>query len=703
MKAREATIKDFLGGLDKFFLIPPFQRNYVWNRKNCQELWSDFEKCANNNNSHYLGNIIYYLSENTGARYTELILVDGQQRLTTILLLLVAIRDVTSNSQLKRDINDKYLKNMTIDQKYRIKLKNVISDNDDFQKIVDGEKKDFKKSLLFNNYKFFKEQLSKSHIDKQEIFEAIARSEIVDINLQVSNDLELVQTVFEKINSTGQPLTPADLIRNFLLASNSPKKQKDLYLNYWVKIERNLEIENIPNFVSDYLIIKTTSQSISIKDVYEKFKVYFKTANLTNEDLLSDLLDYSKYYAYLIKGEENKCLNEKIANNIREINILKSSDIMPVLLLLLYKLYDNEQRELERIILLFADFVIRYRLVGNYSGGGALQGTVRQIINKLNDESIKFKYDDILFELSNSVNKDSEFPTDKRFSDILNTKVFSADEAKVLLNRIEGYNNKDIEIPYEKLTLEHIMPQTFNLMWRNYLKLDELNVINFQSEYLWLLGNLTLLSGKWNSSLSNRLYDEKKKTYSNNQFKITRDIVDVYEKWNKESIINRTKYLADIAVKATISPMDRTRPHTKIKGNKTASGQYFLSDDFKTEKTKIKALIYKGINVECKSWHELFGIICQISYKENKDRFEEIVEKNLISKSSRNQPLLKKLSLKYDPLISKIKEVFNKPKEIKETDYFYESNLSSFASKTHSIKLINEMNLDELDFIIDII
>ena len=101
MKAREATIKDFLGGLDKIFLIPPFQRNYVWNRKNCQELWSDFEKCANNNTSHYLGNIIYYLSENTGARYTELILVDGQQRLTTILLLLVAIRDVTSNSQLK--------------------------------------------------------------------------------------------------------------------------------------------------------------------------------------------------------------------------------------------------------------------------------------------------------------------------------------------------------------------------------------------------------------------------------------------------------------------------------------------------------------------------------------------------------------------------------------------------------------------------
>ena len=101
MRATEATIKNFLGGLDKIFLIPPFQRNYVWNKKNCQELWNDFKKCANDNTSHYLGNIIYYLSDNSGASCTELILVDGQQRLTTILLLLVAIRDTTLDNKIK--------------------------------------------------------------------------------------------------------------------------------------------------------------------------------------------------------------------------------------------------------------------------------------------------------------------------------------------------------------------------------------------------------------------------------------------------------------------------------------------------------------------------------------------------------------------------------------------------------------------------
>lgn len=112
-------------------------------------------------------------------------------------------------------------------------------------------------------------------------------------------------------------------------------------------------------------------------------------------------------------------------------------------------MYDNDQPELEKIISLFSDFVLRYRLVRDYKGGGALQGAITQIINKLNDETVECKYDDILFELSNSSTKDGEFPTDERFYEILKTKVFDTNEAKVLLSRIEYHNNKDIKIPYE--------------------------------------------------------------------------------------------------------------------------------------------------------------------------------------------------------------------------------------------------------------
>jgi len=699
MRANEKTIKDFIGGYDKVFLIPPFQRNYAWDKKNSQELWDDFEKCTINGTSHYLGNIIYYPSENSGAAYTELILVDGQQRLTTILLLLVAIRDMTNNESLRKDIDDKYLKNSTENEKYRIKLKSITNDNDDFSKIVDGKSDKLEESNLVSNYRFFCQKVSATTLDHYNFFETIARSEIVDINLQANNNLELVQTVFEKINSTGKPLTSADLIRNLLLSSDSPANQNKLYTDYWMKIEQTLGIDSVPDFVSDYLIIKTTHQSISNKEVYEKFKIYRENSNLSNQEILSDLLNYSEYYKFLIK---DSCPNDKISKSIKEINILKASDILPVLLLLLYKMFDENQLELEKIFSLFSDFILRYRLVGDYTGGGALQGTIRQIMNKLNDKTISYNYDDVLKELSNSTTRDGEFPINERFYEKLFTKMFSTDEAKILLSRIEYYNNKDVEIPFEKLTLEHIMPQTLSPKWKSYLGFDEYELMKFHSEYLWNLGNLSLLSGSWNSSLSNRPFEDKNLHYKENQFKITREIVDNYSVWNKNNIEDRAKKLALTAVDATISPLPRTRPYQKDRGKAYTPGQYFIFDDVKTEGAKIKYLIYKNNQIDCKHWYKLFSIVCEISYKENKDRFKKIVEDNLVSKSTKNQNNLDAYNLEYDPMITKNKNLLNKPQVITGTKYFCEANLSSLASRNHAIKLIKEMGMDETDFIFEI-
>lgn len=700
MRANEETIKGFIGGYDKVFLIPPFQRNYAWDRKNCQELWEDFESCTRNNTSHYLGNIIYYPSENSGAAYTELILVDGQQRLTTILLLLVSLRDKTDDELLKRDINDKYLKNVTTDQRYRIKLKSIIGDDDDFSMIVENDGNNLKDSKMVNNYKFFCNKIETSDLDHRKLFETIARSEIVDINLQTINNLQLVQTVFEKINSTGKPLTSADLIRNLLLSSNSPVEQNKLYTNYWIKIEKELGIENVPDFVSDYLLIKTTQQSISNKEVYEKFKIYKQNSNLSNEQLLNDLLTYSKYYKYLIS---NACPSKKIAKSINEINILKSSDILPLLLLLLCKMFDDSREELEKIFLLFSDFMLRYRLVGDYTGGGALQGSVRQITNKLLEGSIQYSYADILFELTNSSTRDSEFPLDERFEEILRTKIFGVDESKILLSRIEYFNNKDIQITYDDMTLEHIMPQSLSPKWKKYFDLDDDDLMRFHSEYLWKLGNLSLLSGSWNSSLSNKPYDEKKEFYKDNQFKITRSIGANYPTWNKNSIEDRGKTLALIAVNATTGPVTRTRPYQRESNKSSGLGQFFISDDFDTEGTKIKALFYKDRQIECKTWYKLFALICEIAYQEHPNKFDEIVRNNVIAKSSKNQSNLLKYNLLFDPLISIYDDVFNKPQKIDRTYYFCESNLSSSSVINHSMRLIREIGLDDTEFIIDMI
>lgn len=699
MRANEITIKDFVGGYDKVFLIPPFQRNYAWDQKNCKELWEDFEKATLNGTSHYLGNIIYYPSVNTGAAYTELILVDGQQRLTTILLLLAAIRDNTADKLLKKNIQDKYLKNATEDSKYRVKLKTIISDDDDFSRIIEGKLDKSHNSIMLANYNFFVNQVLTTKLDLTALFETIAKSEIVDINLQANNNLELVQTVFEKINSTGKPLTSADLIRNLLLSSNSPDEQNRLYRDYWAKIEQTLGIDNVPDFVSDYLLIKTTLQSISNKEVYEKFKQYMQTHRYSNKEILAQLLEYSGFYKFLINAN---CPNIVIAKNIKEINILKAADLLPVLLLLLYKMFDNDQKELEDIFSLFADFTLRYRLVGDYSGGGALQSTIRQIINKLNDGTIAYKYSDILFELSNSNTRDGEYPIDERFAEKITNKMFSSDEAKILLSRIEYYENKDIQIPMEKLTLEHIMPRTLSLRWKAYLGFEDNDLMKFHSEYLWNLGNLTLLSGSWNSSLSNKMFNDKITFYKDNQFRMTRDIINTYDSWGREEIEERAQTMAQIAVKSTRSPIQRTRPYQKERMKETSAGQYFLYDEVKTEHTKIMFLNYQDQRIECKNWYMLFTLICKIAYDYDKERFEYLVEKNLVAKAKKSKENYDKHNFKYDPMISKRKDIFVSSMEINKTSYYCESKLSSASARVHSLNLIKQMGMDDTDFIIEL-
>jgi len=154
MKATETIIKNFIGGLDKAFVIPPFQRNYSWGKPECLELFNDIISSMKNKTQHYLGNIIYYCGENNGASYTEYILIDGQQRVTSILLLLCALRDVCNDDIIKSDINRKYLLNDTSDDRYRIRLKQIETDAEIFENIVDSKQTSIQ-SHIIENYNFF--------------------------------------------------------------------------------------------------------------------------------------------------------------------------------------------------------------------------------------------------------------------------------------------------------------------------------------------------------------------------------------------------------------------------------------------------------------------------------------------------------------------------------------------------------------------
>ncbi|MDE6138271.1 MAG: DUF262 domain-containing HNH endonuclease family protein, partial [Candidatus Gastranaerophilales bacterium] len=489
MKATETTVLKFIGGEDKVFIIPPFQRNYEWSKVQCEELFNDIKLSYKTGKKHYLGNIIYYIGEHNSASFDEFILVDGQQRVTTILLLLCAIRDISNDEDLKRVINRKYLKNEDSIETFKVKLKQTSYDEESFMSIVDGDvSSSDKENNIYKNYEIFLDLLDKSDVTPREIYETIPKLEVVDVNLsggETSLTLETVQTVFEKINSTGKKLTPADLIRNYLLLANSSKEQEKLYKQYWVKIEQRVKNENISRFARDYIIMNIFDD-VPADSIYKNFKENFCGINHLN--ILSELNCLSKYFSWLIF--ENSP-DEDINHLLEYLNLLKTDDLYPLYLYLFSKLYDNNISELKKILELISDYMLRYRIVSPSGGGGTLRSVIHQLLEKLNSEEIELSYDSILFELSNSNSISGRFPDDEEFKEaLMSSSSLNYRYARVLLLKIEQNETKNIKIPAKNITIEHLMPQKLSDWWIEYLGGKE-SADNVYNKYINCMGNLT--------------------------------------------------------------------------------------------------------------------------------------------------------------------------------------------------------------------
>ena len=364
MKAVDSKISSFIGNSDRVFIIPPFQRNYAWSINQCEELFSDIVDSYYKNNSHYIGNIVYYEGANNSASFNEFILIDGQQRITSILLLLLAIHNkLPNNDYNKQAIYNRYLTNSIGPEKRRVKLKQTENDEDIFDKIVQNQSltEDEKKSKIFENYNYFMQKLDEieKNIPLLDFYNTIGNLSIVDLNLQ-DNDLEAVQKIFEKINSTGKPLTTADLIRNYLLIAQTADEQLRLYKNYWVKIEELYQdTELISDFAKHYLITKR-SDWVEEDKMYATFKSYFSNVDITKEKVLGEMLRLSKFYNWFKYSNSD---NSNINMMLKELNILKSDDMYCLLLIIFDKLYYSDTAELIKILDLLVDFMIRYRIV----------------------------------------------------------------------------------------------------------------------------------------------------------------------------------------------------------------------------------------------------------------------------------------------------------------------------------------------------
>lgn len=666
MKATETTILKFIGGEDKVFIIPPFQRNYEWTTEQCEELFEDILIAVKSNKNHYLGNIIYYEGENNGASFSENILIDGQQRVTSILLLLCAIRDITSDDSLKKKINRKYLQNEDAGDSYRVRLKQTDYDEGCFERLVDGTFGTDEIGKIADNYRRFKELIEGCDIDPKVLFEIIPKLEVVEVNLQTSA-LETVQTIFEKINSTGKPLSAADLLRNYLLITNNAKEQERLYKDYWVKIEEIITTEHISEFVKDYLIMKIC-EDVEKAQVYKDFKNYVLSFSLSHEDVLKDMRAYAPFYKMILTNDSG---NTKLDREIKILKYLASTDMYCLFMYLLKRCKDEKSDPL-KIFNLIRCFLTRFRIVGASGGGGALRSVVQTLVDKMQSKQIDCSFEAIQFELSNSSNKSGRYPDDDDFkTSLMISKKNNYNYGRAILLAIEEYETKNIPVGFDDVTIEHLMPQTPSDWWIKSLGGKDKAELTYNN-YLNCIGNLAPLSGGYNSKNSNKPWTEKVKIMKDVQFKTTKEVLEKSE-WNEESIINRNEILADRACKAILAPIPRTRAYASQKTfDDFVPGIYPISDlDTDMNGTDIKSVTIHGEEFLLDSWNQLLVKISEYVLAKDYAKFDNIVKRNLLHKDrkSKNPP-------EFDPILSENKVFVNAGKKIGSSKYYVEGNIS---------------------------
>ncbi len=551
MKASEVRLTDFLSKPDTQFVIPIYQRNYDWKKAHCEQLINDILDAGKSERIHFIGSIVYVHDGVYSSSIKELVVIDGQQRITTITLLCIALyhylkektpKDIQANKILKQ-----FIVNEFAEESQRLKLKVSENNDADLKALInDYGIADNNFSNIVNNYKYFKHQISEENIDT--ILRGINMLVFVEVSLDRIQDN--AQRIFESMNSTGLDLSQADLIRNYILMNLSAKEQYDIYKKYWeyIEIATRVGVDNkMSEFIRDFLTLKT--KSITKKeDVYKAFKQKFPHQNLDQlECVLSEIKQLAKPYSRLLspKKEEDKTIQQEIKN----INLLEINTSYPFLM----KVYDDyliEKIDKEcfyRILRFIQTFAIRRFILELPTNA------LNKIFMVLYEKIDQCNYEESMYRYIMSLGGKQRMPNDNEIREKLKDKdIYSArgKNKEYLLSQLENWQNKEfVEIlGNDEITIEHIFPQNPSNEWKIRLNKEEYN--EFATTYLHTLGNLTL-SGN-NGLLANKTFEQKKIMNKDGKEQgsiYSRLWMNSYLKtisvWNRETYIERTKILTD--------------------------------------------------------------------------------------------------------------------------------------------------------------
>ncbi|WP_231166349.1 DUF262 domain-containing protein [Helicobacter pylori] len=546
MRVAQSTTNDFFAITGTIFSIPVYQRNYTWEEENCEKLLQDIVSISQNKKTHFMGSITYVLhlidDEKSLRQLQEFVIIDGQQRVTTIMLLLKAIETKIPNEGIKKEIDN--LLNLS---GQKLRLKPIKSDKEAFDLVMQNRSHELQGvSHIRNNYKFFTKELD-NYISKgyriEEIYGAFLRLKIVAIGLELGEDDP--QVVFESINATGVQLKGLDLIRNYLMMGENSDRQKHLYDTYWVPLENWLGEKDLNDFIKTYLRIYFEDKvKEGEREVYYMLKAHHRE-NFPNDiqGLMSDMREYGRIYQifldrdhyFLERGDSQQLANLRL--RIKDLVKIKFGVAKPFVLRCARDFEEGklDYENFHEILQILISYFVRRSVCGDPTG--ALNKILYPLYRQLEENVLA---DALKRYLGKSVGQ-AAFPNDDKIKAAFSVRnAYSANQVcKFILLEIEKLSNA--EPPKEEnLEVEHFYPQTPTQEWRDRVG----DYFTFEQDYLNNFGNLTL-SGQ-NQRLGNKPYEAKielMEQYSS--LHLNDYFINNTHSWGIEEVKVRSEYLAD--------------------------------------------------------------------------------------------------------------------------------------------------------------
>lgn len=530
------------------FTIPVYQRPYSWEISQCEKLWNDIVHMQKTNRiGHFVGSIVNIAEQAMPTGVQKFMIIDGQQRMTTLTLLLIALRDYGYENQEDTTINPHSINGVCIQNDYasgedKYKMLLTQKDKDILIKLIDRAPIDeSKRSKLLDNYNFFVDKIKSKKIEPFAILEGIGKLQIVNITLDRAQDDP--QLIFESLNSTGMDLSKSDLIRNYILMGLSPEQQDSIYNNYWFPMENLFDYSKqtwlMDKFFKHYLTFKYGKIPVESK-IYEEFKNYYWDKSY--EAILNvskELYKCAKYYTNIYYSNSGDMELDCVFKDIKSLNM----DVASPFLIKVYYDYDNgviSKKEFIEIFRLCENYVFRRAIceIPTNSLNKTFNVAVRNININNYINSVKAFF--IMLDNYKRLPSNEEFVKELKIRDIYNMRI-----RNYILSKLENHNNKS-PIIIENFTVEHIMPQNTNLneSWKNDLGK---NYKDIQKQYIHTIGNLTLTA--YNSEMSDKSFEDKLNMtggFKESALRLNSYVVK-QDKWNKDTIEERANELCKLS------------------------------------------------------------------------------------------------------------------------------------------------------------